>query len=197
MTSTTMPVPAPARTGVWIGIAAISMAFAAFTSALLVRQGAAPDWQHFSLPRILYFNTVVLLLSSGTMALASRRLTAAWELAADRPPGAVGMGTGVAWVGLTLALGLLFLGGQLLAWRSLAAQGLFLATNPSSSFFYVFTAAHAIHLLGGIAALGYLLLRLRGRSERPPERALAAVSLYWHFMDVLWLYLLLVLALRL
>ena len=196
MTSTTMPVPAPARTGVWVGIAAISMAFAAFTSALLVRQGAAPDWHHFALPRILYFNTVVLLLSSGTMALAARRLSAAWDLAADRPPGPVAAGTGVAWLILTLALGLVFVGGQLLAWRSLAAQGLFLATNPSSSFFYVFTAAHAVHLLGGIIALGYLLFRVRARSG-PPERALAAVSLYWHFMDVLWLYLLLVLALRL
>ena len=92
---------------------------------------------------------------------------------------------------------MLFVGGQLLAWRSLAAQGLFLATNPSSSFFYVFTAAHAIHLLGGIIALGYLLLRVRASGGPAPERALAAVSLYWHFMDVLWLYLLLVLALRL
>src|SRR5512146_1517805 len=152
MTSLPMPAPAPARTGVWVGIAAISMAFAAFTSALLVRQGAAPDWHHFALPRILYVNTAILLLSSGTMALAARRLGAAWELAADRPPGAVGTGAGLTWLVLTLGLGLLFVGGQLLAWRSLAAQGLFLATNPSSSFFYVFTAAHAVHLLGGIAA---------------------------------------------
>lgn len=197
MTSTAMPVPAPARTGVWVGIAAISMAFAAFTSALLVRQGAAPDWHHFALPRILYFNTAVLLMSSGTMALAARRLIAAWDLAADRPPGAVSQGAGVAWLVLTLVLGLVFLGGQLLAWRSLAAQGLFLATNPSSSFFYVFTVAHAIHLVGGIIALGYLLIRVRAGGGRPPERALGAVSLYWHFMDVLWLYLLFVLALRL
>jgi cytochrome c oxidase subunit 3 len=192
-----MPTPAPARTGVWVGIAAISMAFAAFTSALLVRQGAAPDWHHFALPRILYFNTVVLLASSGTMALAARRLSAAWELAADRPPDAVRPGAGVAWLVVTLALGLVFVGGQLLAWRSLATQGLFLATNPSSSFFYVFTAAHAIHLLGGIVALGWLLLRVHATSGPAPERALAAVSLYWHFMDVLWLYLLLVLVLRL
>ena len=197
MTSTVMPAPAPARTGVWVGIAAISMAFAAFTSALLVRQGATPDWRHFALPPILYFNTVVLLLSSGTMALAARRLTAAWELAADRPPGAVSAGPGVSWLVLTLALGLLFVGGQLLAWRSLAAQGLYLATNPSSSFFYVFTAAHAVHLLGGIIALGWFLLRVSAGSGAPPERALGAVALYWHFMDVLWLYLLLVLALRL
>jgi cytochrome c oxidase subunit 3 len=198
MTSSVMPAPSPARTGVWIGIAAISMAFAAFTSALLVRQGAAPDWRHFDLPRILYANTFVLLLSSGTIAIAARRLTAAWELAADRPPGAVvGAGAGVAWLVVTLLLGLLFVAGQLFAWRSLAAQGLYLATNPSSSFFYVFTAAHALHLLGGIVALGYLLLRLQAEPARPRERALAAVTLYWHFMDALWLYLLLVLALRL
>ena len=123
MTSSVMPAPSPARTGVWIGIAAISMAFAAFTSALLVRQGAAPDWRHFDLPRILYANTFVLLLSSGTIAIAARRLTAAWELAADRPPGAVvGAGAGVAWLVVTLLLGLLFVAGQLFAWRSLASS---------------------------------------------------------------------------
>jgi cytochrome c oxidase subunit 3 len=197
MTSSVMPAPSPARTGVWIGIAAISMAFAAFTSALLVRQGAAPDWRHFDLPRILYANTFVLLMSSGTSASAARRLTAAWELAADRPPGAVGPGAGVTWLVVTLFLGLLFVAGQLVAWRSLATQGLYLATNPSSSFFYVFTAAHAVHLLGGIAALGYLLLRIRADASGPRDRTLAAVTLYWHFMDALWLYLLLILALRL
>ena len=83
------------------------------------------------------------------------------------------------------------------AWRDLAAQGLFLATNPSSSFFYVLTALHALHLLGGVTALGYVLGCLRAATAWPPMAALDAASLYWHFMGVLWLYLLVVLALRL
>jgi cytochrome c oxidase subunit 3 len=172
-----MTAPAsPARTGVWIGVATITMSFAAYTSALLVRQGAGSDWQHFRLPPILYFNTVVLLLSSGTIELGRRRN---------------------AWLICTLGLGSLFIAGQVLAWRNLAAQGLFLATNPSSSFFYVFTVLHALHLLGGMMALGYVLVRVRAATGGPPLTALGAVSLYWHFMDVLWLYLLMVLALRL
>ena len=74
-------------------------------------------------------------------------------------------------------------------------QGLFLNTNPSSSFFYVFTALHALHLLGGVTALGYILVRLYASPAWPPMDPLDATSLYWHFMDVLWLYLLAVLAL--
>jgi cytochrome c oxidase subunit III len=168
----------PARTGVWIGIAAITMSFAAYTSALIVRQGAAPDWQHFRLPPILYLNTLLLLASSGTLELGRRR------------------SRGGSWLSLTLGLGLLFVAGQVLAWRDLASQGLFLATNPSSAFFYVFTALHALHLLGGVLALGYILGRLHSSTAGPPVAALDAISLYWHFMGVLWLYLLFVLALR-
>ena len=76
------------------------------------------------------------------------------------------VGDRVGWLSATLALGLLFIVGQVLAWRDLAAQGLFLATNPSSAFFYVFTALHALHLLGGVVALGYVLGRLRRAGRR-------------------------------
>lgn len=79
----------------------------------------------------------------------------------------------------------------------LAAQGLFLATSPSSSFFYVFTALHGLHLLGGIAGLSYVLHRLTHLTGPVPTSALGAAALYWHFMDALWLYLLLILATRL
>ena len=181
--------PSPARTGVWIGIAAITMSFAAYTSALIVRQSAAPDWQHFRLPPILYLNTLLLLASSGTLE-RGRRL-----ILKETPWRPASASQGPAWLLLTLVLGLLFIAGQVFAWRDLAAQGLFLATNPSSAFFYVFTALHALHLLGGITALGYVLVRLHASRPWPPMGALDATSLYWHFMDVLWLYLLVVLAL--
>jgi cytochrome c oxidase subunit 3 len=181
--------PSPARTGVWIGIGAITMSFAAYTSALIVRQGATPDWQHFKLPPILYLNTLLLLASSGTLQRGRRLILkeTPWRTASDS------QGTG--WVVLTLVLGLLFVVGQVFAWRDLAAQGLFLATNPSSSFFYVFTALHALHLLGGITALGYVLVRLHASPAWQQMGTLDATSLYWHFMDVLWLYLLAVLVL--
>ena len=181
--------PSPARTGVWIGIAAITMSFAAYTSALIVRQGATPDWQHFRLPPILYLNTLLLLASSVTLD-RGRRL-----ILKETPWRTASASQGRPWLLLTLMLGLLFIVGQLLAWRDLDAQGLFLATNPSSAFFYVFTELHALHLLGGVTALGYVLVRLHASTAWPPMGALDATSLYWHFMDVLWLYLLAILVL--
>ena len=181
-TPTLAPVSSPARTGVWIGIATITMSFTAYTSAMVVRQGSGGDWRHVALPGILYLNTALLLVSSATLALGRRRLRAG--------------APGTAFLTATLALGLLFLAGQVVAWRELAAQGVYLASNPASDFFYIFTALHGLHLIGGIAALGYLLGRLRGTGS-PPWPALEAVTLYWHFMGVLWLYLLLVLATRL
>jgi cytochrome c oxidase subunit III len=181
--------PSAARTGVWIGIAAVTMSFAAYTSALIVRQGAAPDWQHFQLPPILYLNTLLLLLSSGTLERGRRLILR--EVPWRTPP----TSQGLAWLSLTLVLGLLFIAGQAFAWRDLAARGLFLGTNPSSGFFYVFTALHALHLLGGVTALGYVLSRLRSSMAWPPSAALEAASLYWHFMGVLWVYILMLLAL--
>jgi cytochrome c oxidase subunit III len=183
----------PARTGVWIAIATISMSFAAYTSALLVRQGTASDWAQFRLPPILYLNSLVLLASSATIARARRRMAAGPVAGAARSFGSLGG----RWLALTLGLGLLFVAGQLLAWRQLADAGLYLASNPGSSFFYVFTGLHALHLLGGMAALGYVLWRLWRTPAAPPVNAAGATALYWHFMDLLWLYLLLVLALRL
>ena len=172
--------PVPAQTGVVIGIAAITMTFAAFTSALVMRKGGAPDWTHFQLPTLLFANTAVLLASSGTLAIARRRLRAG-------TPG------GSAWLSVTLALGMLFVAGQVAAWRDLAAQGLFLATAPSAAFFYVLTAAHAVHVMGGVTALAYVRSRVR-RTAAAPLGAVGAVTTYWHFMDALWLYLFLLLA---
>jgi cytochrome c oxidase subunit 3 len=177
----------PARTGVWVGIGAISMSFAAYTSALVVRAGDSPDWTHVHLPWIVYANTLTLVASSITFEIGRRRLSGPYESRAS----------GVSYLNLTLALGLVFLFGQVLAWRTLAAQGLFLATNPNSSFFYVLTAVHALHLLGGLAAIGYVVHRARLAAFPSPgpvsAGAVGAAALYWHFMDILWLYLLVVL----
>jgi cytochrome c oxidase subunit 3 len=180
------------RSGVWVAIFAITMSFAAFTSALFVREGsAAVDWTHLVLPPILYANTMVLLLGSVTLWMASRAVNAHSLLDSHA------MKTVMGWLIATLALGLLFIAGQYEAWRQLAAQGLFLSTNPNSSFFYVFTGMHILHLLGGIAALVYLIGQLVGSHSTFRRAAFHNTAIYWHFMGVLWLYLLFVLRTKL
>lgn len=166
----------PARTGVWVGVAAMAMMFAAFISALLVRRGEL-DWVHVRLPLILYPNTLVLLVSSGTLELARTRVG----------------NHGRPWLPLTLALGVLFVLGQVVAWRSLASQGLLLATNPASAFFYVLTAVHGLHLLGGVAGLTYVRARLQRDPGPAAVGALDAARVYWHFLAALWVILLLIL----
>ena len=174
--------PPPASTGIWVVVAAISMSFAALTSALVVRKGGAPDWRHFTLPSILYLDTFVLLASSVALEISRRRVANFMAGATRR------VANPARWLYVTLALGLLFVAGQYMAWRQLSAQGLYLATNPSSSFFYVLTAAHALHVLGG---LGGLVRAIRKLNQLVLRRStLDAVSRYWHFMDVLWVYLL-------
>lgn len=177
--------PEPSRTGIWVGLAAITMSFAAFTSALLVRQGTSPDWRHFTLPRILYLNTLVLLASSVTLEVARRRVASFMGGVNSRV--AVPLG----WLYATLALGLLFVAGQYEAWLQLRSQGWYLPTNPSSSFFYVFTAIHGLHVLGGLGGLIAVIRKLQRLVLR--RSTLDATSHYWHFMDILWLYLLFVL----
>ena len=184
------------ETGVWIAVAAISMFFAAFTSSMIVRQGVTPDWLHFQLPRVMYLSTLVLLVSSYTLELARRRFAAASISANASEAVKLLVSRGMYWLYVTGALGLLFVLGQLLAWRNLRAQGLYLATNPSSSFFYVFTATHGIHLLGGICGVFYVLARLRKTGGVARQSGFGAFSIYWHFMDILWVYLLLLLVFR-
>jgi cytochrome c oxidase subunit 3 len=179
------PTAGPAQTGVWVGIGAITMSFAAYSSALIVRQGANPDWLHFTLPPILFFNTLVVLASSVTLYMARARgatpdspISDAAKVAPNRN-----------WIYLTVGLGFVFLVGQVLAWRNLAGQGLTLSSGPSSAFFYLLTAMHGLHLLGGLAGLLYVVYRIRRSSAARAMTSYKAASLYWHFMTVLWLYL--------
>jgi len=185
------------ETGMWVAVSAIGMSFAAFTSAMIVRQDASTDWQRFQLPHVLYLNTLILLASSVTLELSRQRIAAMQDAARHAAVSAKALlANGIYWLYLTAALGLIFVLGQLLAWRNLAAQGLFLATNPSSSFFYLFTALHAVHLLGGMGGLFYVLRKLVRSGGAAETSGLSAFSIYWHFMDLLWVYLLLLLAMR-
>ena len=180
--------PPPSSTAIWVVLFAITMMFAAFTSAFIVRK-ASQDWQTFTLPSILYFNTLLLIASSVTLEVARRRITTFMG----------GLKTQVAsparWLYITLFLGLLFVAGQYVAWTQLRAEGLYLATNPSSSFFYLLTATHALHVLGGLGGLIYVIRKLSKSVLR--RNQLVATARYWHFMGALWLYLLLLLWMKL
>jgi len=180
------PLPLGAyRIGMWVGIVSISMLFLALTSAMVVRAMGSTDWVHTAVPPILYFNTFVLLLSSFTFELSRRSLR---KEASKKF---------VRWLYVTTALGITFVAGQLMAWRELAARGLYIGTNPSASFIYVLTAAHGVHVLGGILALLYLVFRTRKIVLEPRKRiAVDVTALYWHFMDGLWIYLLILLMVK-
>jgi cytochrome c oxidase subunit 3 len=173
------------RTGLWMGLAAIVMLFAAFTSALVVRKGMSTDWVSTALPSVIYLNTFVLLSSSLTLEISRRSLPSGRVKRFSR------------WLNVTVFLGLAFVAGQLIAWRQLALRGIYLATNPSSSFFYLLTAAHGVHLVGGIIALFYLVFRVRSITVARRPVSVDLTAIYWHFMDALWIYILLLLMVRL
>ena len=173
--------PSPNRyyTGITLGIVSILMFFMALASAFLLRRGTSGDWIPVRLPAVLWLNTLALIASSFTLERARRSLSRL-DVSGFRK----------LWA-LTTGLGALFLIGQFVAWRQLVAQGVFMASNPASSFFYIFTAAHGVHLLGGVGALVYVLVRKfdNKRSIALPTAAEVA-SYYWHFMDGLWVFLL-------
>lgn len=174
------PEPPSARryyTAIGLGLVSIFMFFMALTAAFLVRK-ASTDWVPVHLPVVIWVNTVILLASSATLEFARKRL-ASNDLGGFR----------MLWR-ITTVLGILFLAGQLVAWRQLVAQGIYVAVNPASSFFYIFTAAHGLHIIGGVAALFYVLFRAFEKTSLSRTLAAEITSYYWHFMDGLWIFLL-------
>jgi cytochrome c oxidase subunit 3 len=176
------------RLGMMAGIASILMMFTALASAYIARAGLATstDWRPIELPRVVWLSTLLILSSSVTISLAQKALRRSERGAYRR------------WLAATFVLGLGFLVAQLVAWRQLAAQGIYLKGNPHSSFFYVLTGLHALHLAGGILGLGYLLVRARSTGARVDASARVrtltdVMALYWHFMDALWVFLFLLL----
>jgi len=174
------------RIGMWVGLASIAMMFTSLSSAYIVRYASANDWLPLAIPRAMFASTALILISSVTLELARRKLKRSFQNAYTR------------YLLLTALLGLAFLSSQLIAWRQLARQGIYLASNPHSSFFYLLTGAHAVHLLGGLLALGFLWVRSRRVLSEPAliarrQATADAVTIYWHFMDGLWIYLFLLL----
>jgi len=143
----------------------VTMLFAGFTAAYMIRR-AGSDWTHIPLPGVVWINTAILIVSSVTIEFAWRRRSQRWTA-------------------LSLILGAVFLLGQIMAWRQLTSAGLGLGANAHGSFFYMLSAVHGLHLVGGVCAMIYALRK--GSASR-------LIATYWHFMGGVWLYVLLLLA---
>jgi cytochrome c oxidase subunit 3 len=167
----------------WMVIAAVVMMFAALSSAYIILSFDS-ERRQVKMPPMFFLSTGIIVLSSCTIEAAKRSLKRKNESRYRE------------WTVATLFLGLVFLTAQVMGWRELAAQGVYFAGHPHSTFFYYFTGVHGVHLLGGIAGLSYLAIRTRrkGREGKvATETSAGLMSLYWHTMDGLWLWLFLLL----
>jgi cytochrome c oxidase subunit 3 len=166
--------------GLVVMMCASVMTFAALASALVVRRGMGNDWTKMPLPWILWPNTAALLISSVVLDTARRLLNRGKRVAFNW-----------VWCAGTL-LGACFLAGQIIAWRQLNAEGYFVAGNPSNGFFYIMTWTHAAHAIGGLLALIWVAVMAFRFRFGPRRRTVMVVSLvFWHFLDVLWVLLML------
>lgn len=160
-----------------IGIVSIIMMFAGITSAYIVRQGEG-NWTRYDLPMTFYISTVLIVAASITIYLSLRNIRKG-----DRK-GALTM----LWITLGLSIG--FCISQFMGWSQLVDQGIYLVGNPSGSFMYVLTGLHLAHLAGGLIYLGYVLFQLSSPTPHPDdELRISLCGTYWHFLDLLWIYL--------
>ncbi len=190
-----------ARLGLLVALTPVLMLFVSFTSAYVVRQGLPTldprtntmvhDWIPVTLPKLLLLNTGVLLLSSVFMELARRQIKGRVASAPSASDISSGDQKLIPWLPMTVVLGLLFLFGQWTAWRQLGANGFYVSTTPSSSFVYLLTGTHAIHLMGGVLALLVAgVASLLHRSLKTRSIVVDISAWYWHFMAGLWIYIL-------
>lgn len=170
------PLPA-AKLGLGVFLAVAGSLFALFASAYVMRMHMG-DWRPLPTPSLLWLNT-------GTLVASSLALHGAQVAAGRGQP--EGVRAGLLAAGLTA---LLFLAGQLLAWQQLRAAGYFLASNPASSFFFLLTAVHGLHLLGGLVALGRTMAKAwRGASLDWVRLSVELCAIYWHFLLLVWVIL--------
>jgi cytochrome c oxidase subunit 3 len=171
------------QVGLWILLTAVIMLFAGLSSAYIVLRGM-PSWQNIELPSLLWPNTAILLMSSVAIELSRRAIRRNDAQSMKR------------WLGVAGVLGLGFLIGQVAAWQQLVNEGVYLPTTLQSSFFYILTGLHGVHLLGGVIGLCFVLGKaLRNRLTAFAHEPLQLCAMYWHVMDALWLYLFLLLLL--
>jgi cytochrome c oxidase subunit III len=180
---------------------AIFFFFIALTSAYVIRQNTSVvdtstgeminTWRPIVIPPLLWINTLLLLASSATIELARRHMFREPQATQEwLGMGAPARAESLPWVGITLVLGIGFLAGQFVAWRQLNAQGIYLASNPSSAFFFILTGAHAVHLIGGVGALMWAAIASLRRTRLQSRQIVIDVSAwYWHGMGALWIYI--------
>ena len=163
-------------TGMLVGFAGSSMFFLALVSASVVHRGMpGSDWMPMRPPSILWLTSTIAIVSSFTVIRARHFLKSGQEGRFSR------------WWTATALLGLCFLCGQVVGWRQLYSAGIYMKSNPSVSFFYVFTVAHGLHLLGGVVALFWISYRESRVTSL--DTATSVAAMYWHFVTVLWLFL--------
>lgn len=193
-----------ARMGLAVAMTPIIVLFVSFTAVYLARRGFVSvdvsdatyirTWVPVRLPWVLLLiNTAVLIASSFTIDLARRRITREAALAPLRSIPGISLGDEVhfPWLGLTAVLGLVFLAGQLFVWNELSASGFHLSGGTSSSFVYILTAMHGIHLAGGVLALiAANIGAVLHRSVQTQRIVVDITSWYWHCMTGLWIYIL-------
>ena len=160
----------------------VAMLFASFTAAILVRR-TGTDWIPITLPPVVWVNSLLIAASSVAVELARRAIRRDARSDSFRPLATAGV------------LGALFLAGQVVAWRALAAQGVFLPSNPHAAFFYMLSAVHGLHVLGGLGALSHTLRRaIDGAYTSTNHAGLTHAAIYWHFVGGVWIYLLVLLS---
>ena len=168
----------PAKLGLGVFLAVVGSLFALFISAYSMRMNMV-DWRTLPVPGLLWFNTGVLILSS---------IALQWAHVAARRNNMDGVIIGLSAGG---ACALIFLAGQLLAWRQLSLAGYFVASNPANSFFYLITAVHGLHLMAGLVALGRTIAKVwRGAEMTQVRLSVELCAIYWHFLLLVWLVLL-------
>ena len=168
----------PHKFTLWVAIGSITMMFAGLTSAYIVKRSQA-NWATFELPKIFWYSTAIIVLSSITMLL-SRRFFVLKEMSRYRQ-----------FISITMLLGVLFVVLQTIGFTQLWHQGITLTKNVSYSFLYIIVGLHAVHVIGGVIALVIMFFKAFSRRQKIYSSVpVDVMSTYWHFVDLLWLYLL-------
>ncbi|HXG82951.1 MAG TPA: cytochrome c oxidase subunit 3 [Pyrinomonadaceae bacterium] len=175
------------RIAMWFLLLVVLMTFGGLVGTYIVlATNNALEWEPFNLPKQVWFSTFLIVVSSLTYIIAQKALDAENQIKAKN------------WFSATTALGAIFISSQILSWAELVNRGVYVAGNPYAGFFYILTAVHALHVIGGICALGYIVLRIwnitRSDEELATRKSVSnVVGWYWHFMGGLWIVLFLLL----
>lgn len=175
------------RVAMWFILLVVLMTFGGLIAAyVVVSTNGVLEWKPFDLPVQVWISTALILASSAAYKISQRALNSGKQQSSKK------------WLLATTVFGAAFISSQILVWLALARRGVYVQSNPYAGFFYILTAVHAVHVLGGIIALGNIVLRTWNETSSEDElierkNIAKTVGWYWHFMDALWLALVLLL----